>query len=159
MLQACPKYSSQPQAPVREAPEQKRMRLEATPLQEAILLSKQTQAQRETKNKMSGFPDSLNALPSLQNSDFWTIINKEGKVFFSDLELYSAPAVRSSVTVSSNLCEEVFFGETHLNKCGDVLVVPYKLCDLQDLKAVLQMAEEFQRSIYTDPSQKMRNLL
>lgn len=60
--------------------------------------------------------------------------------------------------MSSDIHAEVFFGETRLNKCGDVLV-PDKLCDLRDLKAVLQMVDELQRRICTDPSQKMRNLL
>ncbi|XP_077519977.1 uncharacterized protein LOC144129777 [Amblyomma americanum] len=91
----CPAYLSRPQASVREAPEQKRIRLEDASMQEAILLSKQTQAEEEAKNRINGFSDLLDALPSLQNSDFWTITNKDGKVFFLDLTLDSAPAVRS----------------------------------------------------------------
>ncbi|KAH9364495.1 hypothetical protein HPB48_018685 [Haemaphysalis longicornis] len=134
------------------------MRLEAASLQEAIRISEQTQAEEEAKNRISDFSNLLNALTSPQNSDFWTIINRDGKVFFLDLELHSAPAVRSSVIVPSDLQVEVFFGETRLSKCGDVLV-PDKLCDLRDLKAVLHTIEEFHRSICTEPSQKIRNLL
>ncbi|XP_077536019.1 uncharacterized protein LOC144148343 [Haemaphysalis longicornis] len=75
----CPAYLSRPQAPVREAPEEKRMRLEAASLQEAIRLSEQTQAEEEAKNRISDFSNLLDALTSLQNSDFWTIINRDGK--------------------------------------------------------------------------------
>ncbi|XP_077498527.1 uncharacterized protein LOC144109623 [Amblyomma americanum] len=152
----CSAYLSRPQASVREAPEQKRIRLEDASMQEAILLSKQTQAEEEAKNRINGFSDFLDALPSLQNSNFWTIINKDGKVFL-DLTLDSAPAVRSSVIVSSDLRVEVFFGETRLSKCGEVLV-PEKLCDLRDLKRVLQMIEDSHRNISTEPSEKIRHL-
>ncbi|KAH9375679.1 hypothetical protein HPB48_016633 [Haemaphysalis longicornis] len=157
LLPKCPAYLSQPQAPVREAPEQKGMRLEAASLQEAILLSKQTKAEEEAKNK-SDCSVLLDDLPNLQNSDFWTIINKDGRVFFLDFELPPAPAVCSSVIVSSGLRVQVFFSETHLNKCGYVLF-PHTLCNLIDLKAVLHVVEEFQRNICTDPFQKMHYLL
>lgn len=113
--------------------------------------------EKEAQNRISDFSNLLDALTSLQNSDFWTI-NRDGKVFFFDLALHCAPAVRSSVIVSSDLHVEVFFGETRLSMCGDVFV-PDKLCDLSDLKAVLQTIEEFHRSICTEPSQKIRNLL
>ncbi|KAH9375681.1 hypothetical protein HPB48_008664 [Haemaphysalis longicornis] len=126
-------------------------------LHEAILLVKQTKAEEEAKNK-SDCSVLLDDLPNLQNSDFWTIINKDGRVFFLDFELPPAPAVCSSVIVSSGLRVQVFFSETHLNKCGYVLF-PHTLCNLIDLKAVLHVVEEFQRNICTDPFQKMHYLL
>lgn len=43
--------------------------------------------------------------------------------------------------MSTDLRVEVFFGETGVGKCGDVLV-PERLCDFRDLKSVLQIIEQ-----------------
>ncbi|KAH7956328.1 hypothetical protein HPB52_008180 [Rhipicephalus sanguineus] len=86
------------------------------------MLSLQTQAEEETKNKLSSFADLLNALPGFEHSDFWTVIHKDSKVYFLDLALLSAPTIRTSVIVSTDLRIEVFFGETVMRNCGDVLV-------------------------------------
>ncbi|XP_072142405.1 uncharacterized protein [Dermacentor andersoni] len=154
----CPAYLSRPQVCVREAPAAKRARLEATYLQKAIMLSQQTQAEEDARNLVGSFADLLKALPSFQCSDFWTVLNKGSKVFFLDLSLQSAPAVRTSVIVSTDLRVEVFFGETGVRKCGDVLV-PEKLCDLRDLKSVLHMIEQTRKDISTERSEKAHYLL
>nr|XP_054930979.1 uncharacterized protein LOC129386795 [Dermacentor andersoni] len=154
----CPAYLSRPQACVREAPGAKRASLEATYLQTAIMLSQQTQAEEDAKNVVGSFADLLKALPSFQSSDFWTVLNKCSKVFFLDLSLKFAPAVRTSVIVSTDLRVEVFFGETRVRKCGDVLV-PEKLCDFRDLKSVLHMIEQTHKDISTERSEKARHLL
>nr|XP_054933828.1 uncharacterized protein LOC129387969 [Dermacentor andersoni] len=154
----CPAYLSRPQVCVREAPAAKRARLEATYLQKAIMLSQQTQAEEDAENLVNSFADLLKALPSFRCSDFWTVLNKGSKVFFFDLSLQSAPAVRTSVIVSTDLRVEVFFGETGVRKCGDVLV-PEKLCDLRDLKSLLHMIDQTRKDISTERSEKARHLL
>lgn len=115
-------------------------------------------SRRGRQNLVGSFADLLKALPSFQCSDFWTVLNKGSKVFFLDLSLQSAPAVRTSVIVSTDLRVEVFFGETGVRKCGDVLV-PEKLCDLRDLKSVLHMIEQTRKDISTERSEKARHLL
>ncbi|KAL1470267.1 hypothetical protein MTO96_040540 [Rhipicephalus appendiculatus] len=122
------------------------------------MLSQQTQTEEEMKNKLNSLVDLLNALPKFKHSDFWTVIHKDSKGFFLDLALHSAPTIRTSLIVSTDLRMEVIFGETVVTNCGDVLV-PEKICDLRDLKRVLEIIEQTRKDISAAPSEKARHLL
>lgn len=70
-----------------------------------------------------------------------------------DLALHSAPTIRTSVTVSTDLRVEVFYGESVVRNY-DVLV-PEKMCDLKDLKR----ERSSNRLTSTAPSEKASHLL
>ncbi|KAG0436893.1 hypothetical protein HPB47_017710, partial [Ixodes persulcatus] len=110
----CPVYLSRTKTSAREAPEEKRKRLEAASLNEALQLSIDEEELQNKKNKVTSFSGFLDALPSLRTSDFWTVCNGNSKVFFLNLTDQDAPAVRSSVTVTSDLCVLVYIGETRV---------------------------------------------
>uniref|UniRef100_A0A090XAW8 Putative secreted protein n=1 Tax=Ixodes ricinus TaxID=34613 RepID=A0A090XAW8_IXORI len=154
----CPSYLSRPQTSTREAPDEKRARQEAASLQKAIQLSKEAKEDDEKRTNISSFADLLQALPSFKTSGTWTIIKKESEVFFLDLTLQHAPAVRSSVTVSADLCVRVFFGETRINSLAGV-TVPARLHDLRELSTVLQSVEQLRHDSSTDPSQEATRCL
>ncbi|KAL1485598.1 hypothetical protein MTO96_031834, partial [Rhipicephalus appendiculatus] len=99
----CPKYMSRPTPSAREAPEEKKVRLEAASLRAAIELSVAAQEEENRKNKVGSFEEFCRALSNFSVSDFWSVIIKESKVVFLDLALQRAPAVRSSVAVSVDL--------------------------------------------------------
>ncbi|KAL1474787.1 hypothetical protein MTO96_037713, partial [Rhipicephalus appendiculatus] len=147
----CPKYMSCPTPSAREAPEEKKVRLEAASLRAAIELSVAAQEEENRKNKVGSFEE-------FSVSDFWSVIIKESKVVFLDLALQRAPAVRSSVAVSVDLCIDVFIGEARIENLPSVNV-PSHLQDLRQLNEVLQSVEQLHVSHSSDDNQKAHRLL
>ncbi|KAH9374829.1 hypothetical protein HPB48_015762 [Haemaphysalis longicornis] len=154
----CPKYMSRPAVPARETPEEKKARLEAASLRKAIELSVAAQEEEDRRNQVKSFSEFCKALPHFSVSEFWTVIVKDSVVMFLDLALDRAPAVRSSVRVSADLCVDVFFGETRLESVSGVNV-PSQLEDLRQLNEVLQCVEKLQICCATDGCQKAHRLL
>lgn len=147
MLLNCPVYLFRTKTSTREAPEEKKKRLGAESLNEALQLSIEEEKQQNKKNKVTSFSRFLDALPSFQTSHFWPIGDRNSKVFFLDLNDKHSSAVRSSMTVTMNLCVEVYIGETRVvNLAGGS--VPAQLKDLRELRDVLQSVEQ----LYTDHS-------
>ncbi|KAL1484287.1 hypothetical protein MTO96_032659, partial [Rhipicephalus appendiculatus] len=153
----CPKYMSRPTPSAREAPEEKKVRLEAASLRAAIELSVAAQEENR-KNKVGSFEEFCRALSNFSVSDFWSVIIKESKVVFLDLALQRAPAVRSSVAVSVDLCIDVFIGEARIENLPSVNV-PSHLQDLRQLNEVLQSVEQLHVSHSSDDNQKAHRLL
>ncbi|KAL1424619.1 hypothetical protein MTO96_020023 [Rhipicephalus appendiculatus] len=158
VLANCPKYMSHPTPSAREAPEEKKARLEAASLRTAIELSVAAQEEENRKNKVGSFVEFCRALSNFSVSDFWTVIIKESKVVFLDLALHRAPTVRSLVTVSANLCIDVFIGEARIENLPSVNV-PSHLQDLRQLNEVLQSVEQLHVSHSSDDNQKAHRLL
>ncbi|KAL1482676.1 hypothetical protein MTO96_033635, partial [Rhipicephalus appendiculatus] len=154
----CPKYMSRPTPSALEAPEEKKARLEAASLRAAIELSVAAQEEESRKNKVGSFAEFCHALSNFSVSDFWTVIIKESKVVFLDLALQRAPAVRSSVAVSVDLCIDVFIGEARIENLPSVNV-PSHLQDLRQLNEVLQSVEQLDVSHSSDDNQKAHRLL
>ncbi|KAL1415416.1 hypothetical protein MTO96_029346 [Rhipicephalus appendiculatus] len=154
----CPKYMSRPTPSAREAPEEKKVRLEAASLRAAIELSVAAQEEENRKNKVGSFEEFCRALSNFSVSDFWSVIIKESKVVFLDLALQRAPAVRSSVAVSVDLCIDVFIGEARIENLPSVNV-PSHLQDLRQLNEVLQSVEQLHVSHSSDDNQKAHRLL
>ncbi|KAL1444681.1 hypothetical protein MTO96_045456, partial [Rhipicephalus appendiculatus] len=154
----CPKYMSRPTPSAREAPEEKKVRLEAPSLRAAIELSVAAQEEENRKNKVGSFEEFCRALSNFSVSDFWSVIIKESKVVFLDLALQRAPAVRSSVAVSVDLCIDVFIGEARIENLPSVNV-PSHLQDLRQLNEVLQSVEQLHVSHSSDDNQKAHRLL
>ncbi|KAL1417674.1 hypothetical protein MTO96_026640 [Rhipicephalus appendiculatus] len=154
----CPKYMSRPTPSAREAPEEKKVRLEAASLRAAIELSVAAQEEENRKNKVGSFEEFCRALSNFSVSDFWSLIIKESKVVFLDLALQRAPAVRSSVAVSVDLCIDVFIGEARIENLPSVNVTSH-LQDLRQLNEVLQSVEQLHVSHSSDDNQKAHRLL
>ncbi|XP_049267497.1 uncharacterized protein LOC125756643 [Rhipicephalus sanguineus] len=142
----------------REAPEEKKARLEAASLRTAIELSVAAEEEENRKNKVGSFAEFCRALSNFSVSEFWTVIIKDSKVLFLDLALDRAPAVRSSVTVSVDLRINVFIGEASIENLPSVNV-PSPFRDLRQLNEVLQSVELLQVSGSADDSQKAHRLL
>ncbi|KAH7986591.1 hypothetical protein HPB52_024852 [Rhipicephalus sanguineus] len=139
----CPKYMSRSTPSAREAPEEKKARLEAASLRTAIELSVAAEEEENRKNKVGSFAEFCRALSNFSVSEFWTVIIKDSKVLFLDLALDRAPAVRSSVTVSVDLRINVFIGEASIENLPSVNV-PSPFRDLRQLNEVLQSVELLQ---------------
>ncbi|XP_077518091.1 uncharacterized protein LOC144128519 [Amblyomma americanum] len=138
----CPKYLSQPPSS-REAPAEKKARLEAASLRKAIELSVAAQEEEDRRNKICSFGELCSALSKLKTSDFWTVVTTQAKVLFLELSLDQAPAVRSSVVVLDDLSVQVFLGGSRLHNLGDECV-PSQIKDLRELDKVLQSVEKLQ---------------
>ncbi|KAH8025017.1 hypothetical protein HPB51_002913 [Rhipicephalus microplus] len=154
----CPKYMSRTTLTAREAPEEKKARLEAASLRTAIELSVAAEEEENQKNRVGSIAEFCRALSNLSVSEFWTVIIKDSKVLFFDLALDRAPAARSSVTVPVDLCINVFNGEASIENLPSVNV-PSPFRDLRQLNEVLQSVELLQVSRSADDSQKAHRLL
>ncbi|KAG0418187.1 hypothetical protein HPB47_005059 [Ixodes persulcatus] len=112
----CPAYLSRNTPDAREGPEEKRSRLEAEALQEALTLSTEAYEDEQRKNSVSSFDKLVAALKEFQVADFWTKLVTDKQVLFFNFAPRDAPVVRYSVTVSSDLSLKAFFGDLQLDK-------------------------------------------
>ncbi|KAG0410727.1 hypothetical protein HPB47_012148, partial [Ixodes persulcatus] len=115
-------------------------RLEAASLNQALQLSIDEEELQNKKNKVTSFS------------------NGNSKVFFLNLTDQHAPAVRSSVTVISDLCVDVYIGETRVVNLAGVSV-PAQLQDLRELRDVLQYVEQLYTDHSADGVQRAQQLL
>ncbi|KAM7282378.1 hypothetical protein ISCGN_002528 [Ixodes scapularis] len=90
--------------PVREKPEAKRKRVEATRLQEAIQLSLSAHKEEEQKNRVSSYDQFLSRLPDLHVADFWLIQKAKSAVLFVHIDdSMGHPEVEHSVVVTDTM--------------------------------------------------------
>ncbi|KAH8028007.1 hypothetical protein HPB51_012593 [Rhipicephalus microplus] len=82
VLPNCPTYLSRQETSARESPEEKRARVDAEALQEAIRLSEQSHEAEEKKNVIATFEDLLTAVGDLSLTDFWTKVVTQKQVLF-----------------------------------------------------------------------------
>ncbi|CAN7976933.1 unnamed protein product, partial [Ixodes persulcatus] len=111
----CPAYLSRNTPADREGPEEKRSRLEAEALQEALTLSTEAYEHEQRKNFVSSFDELVAALKEFQVADFWTKLVTDKQVLFLNFAPRDAPVVRYSVTVSADLSLRAFFGDLQLD--------------------------------------------
>ncbi|KAL1466123.1 hypothetical protein MTO96_042929 [Rhipicephalus appendiculatus] len=104
----CPAYLSAPAtATSREAPDEKRMRLEAASLREAIAASVHSHEVEETRNKINDFQALLERVSEIQLSSFWSVISRPTCVVFLSLDSVDTPRIRLSIAVSQDLMVKV----------------------------------------------------
>ncbi|KAH8026399.1 hypothetical protein HPB51_020383 [Rhipicephalus microplus] len=132
----CPAYLSRQETSARESPEEKRARVDAEALQEAIRLSEQSHEAEEKKNAIATFEDLLTAVGDLSLTDFWTKVVTQQQVLFLNFSDQGAPVVHRAVTVASDLSLAVYVGEMRLQNLGSS-VLPMTISDLRVLHKVL----------------------
>lgn len=137
----CPAYLSRQETSARESPEEKRARLDAEALQEAIQLSAQSHEAEEKKNAIATFEDLLKAVGGLSLTDFWSMVVTQTRVLFLNFRNQEAPVVHCAVTVSSDLSLAVYVGEMRLESLGSS-VLPLTISDFRVLQKVLCDVEE-----------------
>ncbi|KAH9384587.1 hypothetical protein HPB48_026596 [Haemaphysalis longicornis] len=137
----CPAYLSRQETSARESPEEKRARLDAEALQEAIQLSAQSHEAEEKKNAIATFEDLLKSVGGLSLTDFWSMVVTQTRVLFLNFRNQEAPVVHCAVTVSSDLSLAVYVGEMRLESLGSS-VLPLTISDFRVLQKVLCDVEE-----------------
>lgn len=137
----CPAYLSRQETSARESPEEKRARVDAEALQEAIRLSEQSHEAEEKKNAIATFEDLLTAVGDLSLTDFWTKVVTQQQVLFLNFSDQGAPVVHRAVTVASDLSLAVYVGEMRLQNLGSS-VLPMTISDLRVLHKVLCDVED-----------------
>ncbi|KAH8024483.1 hypothetical protein HPB51_025110 [Rhipicephalus microplus] len=137
----CPNYLSRQETCARESPEEKRTRVDAEALQEAIRLSEQSHEAEEKKNVIATFEDLLTAVGDLSLTDFWTKVVTQKQVLFLNFSDQGAPVVHRAVTVASDLSLVVYVGEMRLQNLGSS-VLPMTISDLRVLHKVLCDVED-----------------
>lgn len=145
----CPTYLSQDKSADREAPEEKRARLEAKALQEALQQSLITQQEEEKNNSISSFEDLLCHTDTFLVGEFWSKVVLKDKVHFLNLAPQDAPVVRCAVVVNADLSLKVYFGETRIEKVGTVLF-PVSISDVRQLADTLDRLEEIVKGSRND---------
>ncbi|KAL1443924.1 hypothetical protein MTO96_045749 [Rhipicephalus appendiculatus] len=104
----CPAYLSAPAtATSREAPDEKRMRLEAASLREAIAASVHSHEVEESRNKIDDFQALLERVSEIQFSSFWSVISRPTCVVFLSLDSVDTPRIGLSIAVSQDLTVKV----------------------------------------------------
>ncbi|KAL3225461.1 hypothetical protein MRX96_025798 [Rhipicephalus microplus] len=137
----CPAYLSAPAATSREAPAEKRMRLEAASLREAIANSLETHEEEETKHKFDTFQALLECLPQMKLSNFWSVISRPACIHFLNLALEDAPRVLLSITVLEDLTVKVHCQDVQLTTIDGIGAIPHKVNDIRCLTRLLDSVE------------------
>ncbi|KAH7973081.1 hypothetical protein HPB52_021078 [Rhipicephalus sanguineus] len=89
----CPTYLSQDKSAAREGPEEKRARMEAKALQDALQESLITQQEEEQSNAISSLEDLLCHTDKLLVGDFWSKVIVKDSVWFLNFVPQDAPVV------------------------------------------------------------------
>lgn len=137
----CPAYLSTPATTSREAPAEKRMRLEAASLRDAIANSLQTHDEEEAISKIDTFQSLLGCLPQMKLSNFWSVISRPACVIFLNLALDDAPRVLLSVTVLEDPTVKVHCQDVQLTTIDGIGAVPPKVSDIRCLTRLLDSVE------------------
>ncbi|XP_077508849.1 uncharacterized protein LOC144120360 [Amblyomma americanum] len=155
----CPAYLSAPATTSREAPTEKRMRLEAASLRDAIAMSLQTHEEEEAKNKIDTFQVLLECLPQIKLSDFWNVISRPACVLFLNLAVDDVPRVLSSVTVLENLTVKVHYRNVQLTTIDGIDTIPHTVHDIRCLIGLLDAVESFHGKLLSKHEEKIDGLL
>ena len=115
LFPGCPEYLSSDQSE-RDAPEEKRNRLENAHLQRAIQESLKSKEVEDEKYLCSNFTEFLNCLKFITIPPFWTTVNQETSVLFLHRDVEEVPRLKCSVLVNENLDVKAFIGSVELKK-------------------------------------------
>ncbi|KAH6924724.1 hypothetical protein HPB50_022752 [Hyalomma asiaticum] len=118
-------------APVREGPDQKKKRLEASHLEEAIRQSIALHEEEEHRNKLSSYEDLVSRLQGLGLSTYWATVKAENAVLFVHISGEDPPVVERSVIVSRNMEITAFWKKVKVP--AKDLLIPATLDDLRSL--------------------------
>ncbi|CAN8018502.1 unnamed protein product [Ixodes persulcatus] len=151
----CSAYLSRNAPAAREGPEEKRSRLEAEALQEALTLSTEAYEHEQRKNFVSSFDELVAALKKFQVADFWTKLVADKQVLFFNFAPRDAPDVRYSVTVSADLSLRAFFGDLQLDKVG-LLIFPMCVSDIRELEKALEAVHGFAKNSSNDQQRTLK---
>ncbi|KAH8009379.1 hypothetical protein HPB51_015702 [Rhipicephalus microplus] len=133
---------SRQETSARESPEEKRARLDAEALQEAVRLPEQSHEADEKKNVIATFEDLFTAVGDLSLTDFWTKLVTQKQVLLLNFSDQGAPVVHRAVTVATDLYLAVYVDEMRLQNLGfsvlsttisDLRVLHKVLCDAEDV--------------------------
>lgn len=145
----CPTYLSQDKSADREAPEEKRARLDAKALQEVVQHSLITQREEEKNNSISCLEDLLYHTDKFLVGEFWSKVVLKDKVHFLNLAPQDAPVVHCAGVVNADLSLKVYFRETRIEKAGTVMF-PVSISDVRQLGDTLDRLEEIVKGSQND---------
>ncbi|XP_077489630.1 uncharacterized protein LOC144100615 [Amblyomma americanum] len=154
ILPNCASYLSN-SAPIREEPDAKRRRREATRLQDAIEMSLATHEEEEHRNKVSSYGQLLSLLEGLHVSDFWVMRKTDAAVAFFHVNENSAPPeIERSVVVNNSLKVSAFWRKVELR--GGEMTVPDRLEDMRSLESVLKSVQQFKAPDRCEKDEKLK---
>lgn len=148
-----PAYLSD-RAPVREEPEEKRKRHEASHLEEAIRQSISLHEEEDRQNKLQSYEDLLSRLQRVDLSSYWTAVQAAHAVLFLHVEGEDPPDIERSVVVSRNMEVTAFWRKAKLP--GKNLLIPSRLDDLRCLQTALDSVRRFKGPDVCDKDEKVK---
>ncbi|KAH6922059.1 hypothetical protein HPB50_008525 [Hyalomma asiaticum] len=141
-------------APVREGPDQKKKRLEASHLEEAIRQSIALHEEEEHRNKLSSYEDLVSRLQGLGLSTYWATVKAENAVLFVHISGEDPPVVERSVIVSRNMEITAFWKKVKVP--AKDLLIPATLDDLRSLHTILDRMSSFKAPDVCDKEEKVK---
>ncbi|KAH7965662.1 hypothetical protein HPB49_009507 [Dermacentor silvarum] len=155
----CPAYLSAPAtATSRKAPDEKRMRLEAASLREAIAASLQTHEEEESGKNIDNFPTLLERVSEIKLSSFWNVISRPTCVAFFSLASVDAPSIFLSITISQDLTVKVYCRDVQLTTSDGIHTIPVKINDMRLLTRLLDDVEALDQKILPKEEERIKHL-
>ncbi|KAH7973364.1 hypothetical protein HPB49_000218 [Dermacentor silvarum] len=156
----CPAYLSAPAtATSREAPDEKRMRLEAASLREAIAASLQTYEEEESGNNIDTFQTLLERVSEIKLSSFWNVISRPTCVVFFGLASVDTPSIFLSITISQDLTVKVYCRDVQLTTTDGIDTIPVKINDMRLLTRLLDDVEALDHKILPKEEERIKRIL
>ncbi|KAH7950640.1 hypothetical protein HPB51_028325 [Rhipicephalus microplus] len=135
----CPAHLSRQETSARESPEEKRARLDAEALREAVRLSEHSHEADEKKNVIATFEDLFTAVGDLSLTDFWTKVVTQKQVLFlnfsdqvMDDDVKEKEKMLSAITYVAGYCAYAAFRKLAYSSCQENLTVENRTIELDD---------------------------
>ncbi|KAH7965347.1 hypothetical protein HPB49_006265 [Dermacentor silvarum] len=141
-------------APVREGPGQKRKRLEASHLEEAIRQSIALHEEEESRNKLTSYDYLVSRLQGLDLSTYWATVIAENGVLFVHISGEDPPDVERSVIVNRNMEITAFWRKVKVP--AKDLLIPATLNDPRCLHTILDRMSSFKAPDVCDKEENLR---
>nr|XP_012225401.1 PREDICTED: uncharacterized protein LOC105673967 [Linepithema humile] len=143
-----PQYLTKSEAPHRESPEKKRLKMENFLIEQAITSSIESRKTFDEKNGFSTLEELYVKLKDRIDIHKWIISHKDTTIYFFHVEDTSYPNVKCCARVSENFTVTLFYGSRevkYLKKLKFPLVVS-NIIEIEDIldQALISLEEEYQ---------------
>lgn len=156
-MPGCPEYFSK-QSTSREAPDDKRLRLEMQNLEDAIQQSIECKSLYDEERLCKSFEDFQSKINLISIPKGWTVTSDSARVMFLTLEFNPAPVIHKCIIIDSSMQLTAYYRTVALSKVNRFFF-PFLLQTVNDATEILQEVELLNQNIETNSCKSAFNVI
>lgn len=156
-MPGCPEYFSK-QSTSREAPDDKRLRLEMQNLEDAIQQSIECKSSYDEERLCKSFDDFQSKINLISIPKGWTVTSDSTRVMFLSIEFNPAPVIHKCIIVDSSMQLTVYYRNVVLSKVKQ-FIFPFLLQNVNDATEILQEVEFLNQNVETNSCKSAFNVI